>query len=104
MVCSVPPYSVGSIEEAITALTLNGAAALNRADSIGSIEVGKKGAFVVLNKDNYHFLPYYVGMNCVPVSYTHLDVYKRQAWYGSYQLLVRRVPAGGTLLVHASCL
>ena len=31
-----------SIEEAITALTLNGAAALNRADSIGSIEVGKE--------------------------------------------------------------
>jgi len=54
-----------TIEEAITALTLNGAAALNRADSIGSIEVGKKGDFVVLNTDNYHFLPYYVGMNCV---------------------------------------
>ena len=54
-----------TIEEAITALTLNGAAALNRADSIGSIEVGKKGDFVVLNSDNYHFLPYYVGMNCV---------------------------------------
>lgn len=54
-----------TVEEAITALTLNGAAALNRADSIGSIEVGKKGDFVVLNTDNYHFLPYYVGMNCV---------------------------------------
>lgn len=54
-----------TIEEAITALTLNGAAALNRADSIGSIEVGKKGDFAVLNTDNYHFLPYYVGMNCV---------------------------------------
>ena len=27
--------------------------------------VGKKGDFVVLNTDNYHFLPYYVGMNCV---------------------------------------
>jgi imidazolonepropionase len=54
-----------SIEEAITALTLNGAAALKRADSIGSIEVGKKGDFVVLNTDDYHFLPYYIGMNCV---------------------------------------
>lgn len=54
-----------TIEEAITALTLNGAAALNRADSIGSIEVGKKGDFVVLDTNNYHFLPYYVGMNCV---------------------------------------
>ena len=54
-----------TVEEAITALTLNGAAALNRADSIGSIEVGKKGDFAVLDTDNYHFLPYYVGMNCV---------------------------------------
>ena len=54
-----------TVEEAITALTLNGAAALNRADSIGSIEVGKKGDFVVLDSDNYHILPYYVGMNCV---------------------------------------
>lgn len=58
-------YMKLNIEEAITALTLNGAAALHRADSIGSIEVGKKGDFVLLNTDNYHFLPYYIGMNCV---------------------------------------
>ena len=58
-------YMQMSIGEAITALTLNGAAALNRAGSIGSIEVGKKGDLVVLNTDNYHFLPYYIGMNCV---------------------------------------
>lgn len=58
-------YMQMSIEEAITALTLNGAAALNRAGSIGSIEVGKKGDLVVLSTDNYHFLPYYIGMNCV---------------------------------------
>ena len=58
-------YMQMSVEEAITALTLNGAAALNRADRIGSIEVGKKGDFAVLDTDNYHFLPYYVGMNCV---------------------------------------
>lgn len=54
-----------TIEEAITALTLNGAAALNRADSIGSIEVGKRGDFVVLETSDYHVLPYYIGMNCV---------------------------------------
>lgn len=54
-----------SIEETITALTLNGAAALHRADRIGSIEVGKQGDFVLLNTDNYHILPYYIGMNCV---------------------------------------
>lgn len=54
-----------SIEETITALTLNGAAALHRAENIGSIEVGKQGDFVVLNSDNYHVLPYYIGMNSV---------------------------------------
>ena len=54
-----------SIEEAITALTLNGAAALGRADRIGSIEPGKQGDMVVLNTDNFHFLTYYIGMNCV---------------------------------------
>jgi len=57
-----------SVEEAITALTLNGAAALNRADTIGSIEVGKKGDLVLLNAPTYHVLPYYVGMNCVDVT------------------------------------
>ena len=42
-------YMKLSIEETITALTLNGAAALHRADRIGSIEVGKQGDFVILN-------------------------------------------------------
>ncbi|MEG1562772.1 MAG: imidazolonepropionase [Bacteroides sp.] len=54
-----------SIEEAITAFTLNGAAALGRADVLGSIEVGKWGDMVVLDAPDYHFLPYYIGMNCV---------------------------------------
>ncbi|NDV63872.1 imidazolonepropionase [Bacteroides sp. 224] len=61
-------YMQLSVEEAITALTLNGAAALNRADSIGSIEVGKKGDLVILPSDKYTILPYYVGMNCVDVT------------------------------------
>lgn len=58
-------YMKLSVEETITALTLNGAAALHRADRIGSIEVGKQGDFVVLNSANYHVLPYYIGMNSV---------------------------------------
>ncbi|MDL2213344.1 imidazolonepropionase [Bacteroides sp. OttesenSCG-928-D19] len=57
-----------TIEEVITALTLNGAAAVNRADSIGTLEVGKKGDMVILNSPNYNTLPYYVGMNCVEVT------------------------------------
>ena len=54
-----------SIEETITALTLNVVAVLLRADRIGSIEVGNQGDFIILNSDNYHILPYYIGMNCV---------------------------------------
>ncbi len=58
-------YMELTIEETLTALTLNGAAALNRADCIGSIEPGKHGDFVLLNTPDYHILPYYMGMNCV---------------------------------------
>ena len=58
-------YMNMSIEETITALTLNGAAALDIADEIGSIEVGKKGDIIILGSENYRVLPYYVGMNCV---------------------------------------
>lgn len=58
-------YMDMSIEETITALTLNGAAALDIADTTGSIEIGKAADMVMLNYDNYRMLPYYVGMNCV---------------------------------------
>ena len=52
-------------EEAVTALTINGAAAIGKADSIGSIDVGKKADLVLLRYPSYKFLPYHVGMNCV---------------------------------------
>lgn len=54
-----------SPEEALTALTINGAAALGRADKIGSIDVGKKADMVLLRYPSYKFIPYHVGMNCV---------------------------------------
>ncbi len=52
-------------EEAITALTINGAAALDRADVIGSIDVGKQGDLVILEFPSYHFIPYRIGVNTV---------------------------------------
>lgn len=52
-------------EEAVTALTINGAAAVNRADRIGSIDVGKKADMILLQYPSYKFLPYHVGMNIV---------------------------------------
>lgn len=44
-------YMKLTVAEAITAITLNGAAALGRADRIGSIEAGKQGDFVLLGTD-----------------------------------------------------
>ncbi|RHR60774.1 imidazolonepropionase [Parabacteroides sp. AF17-28] len=54
-----------SPEEALTALTINGAAALGRAKKIGSIDVGKKADMILLKFPSYKFLPYHVGMNLV---------------------------------------
>ena len=52
-------------EEAVSALTINSAAALDRADKIGSIDTGKQGDLVVLEFPSYKFLPYHVGVNTV---------------------------------------
>lgn len=54
-----------SIEEAIVALTINGAAALGRADKIGSLDVGKKADIIMLKYPSYKFIPYNIGMNTV---------------------------------------
>lgn len=61
-------YMKMSVEETLTALTLNGAAAIDRADRMGSIEAGKQGDVVILHFDTLDALPYYVGMNCVDVT------------------------------------
>lgn len=57
-----------SVEEAITALTLNGAATIGRAHRIGSIETGKQGDLTLLDTDTYYVLPYYTGMNSVEMT------------------------------------
>jgi imidazolonepropionase len=54
-----------SPEEAITAATINAAAALNLSMEVGSIEVGKKADLVLLDIPNYSFLPYHFGENHV---------------------------------------
>ncbi|WP_419033201.1 imidazolonepropionase [Dysgonomonas gadei] len=58
-------YMQLSPEEAVTALTINGAAAVGRADKTGSIDVGKQGDLVILEYPSYKFLPYHIGMNIV---------------------------------------
>jgi len=58
-------YMGMTIEETITSLTLNAAAGVGRASSIGSIDVGKKGDLVILEHPSYHFLPYHLGVSIV---------------------------------------
>ena len=50
-----------SPEEAITASTLNAAAALQLSREVGSIEVGKKADVILLNIPEYSYLPYHFG-------------------------------------------
>lgn len=70
--CSIPlmfslacVYMHMTVEEAVTALTINGAAALCRQDTVGSIEIGKKADLVFLEHPSIQFLPYCTGMNIV---------------------------------------
>jgi len=58
-------YMQLSPEETVNALTINGAAAVGRADKIGSIDVGKQGDILILEYPSYKFLPYHIGMNIV---------------------------------------
>ncbi len=51
--------------EIVTALTINAAAALGLASSIGSLEVGKQGDLVVLDAPSHRHLPYRLGVNLV---------------------------------------
>lgn len=70
--CSIPMlFALACIqmklttEEALTALTINGAAAVGQAKKVGSIDVGKKADLILLKYPSYKFLPYNIGMNIV---------------------------------------
>jgi imidazolonepropionase len=52
-------------EEAVTALTINAAAAVDKADSIGSIDCDKQADLVILEYPSYKYIPYRVGVNTV---------------------------------------
>ena len=51
--------------EAMTAATINAAHAIDRGDSIGSLEVGKKADIVIWDIPHYRYLPYHFGVNLV---------------------------------------
>jgi imidazolonepropionase len=54
-----------TVEESLTAATLNGAYSLRLAHETGSIEVGKRADFVLLDAPSYLHLVYHFGVNLV---------------------------------------
>lgn len=52
-------------EEVLTAVTLNGAAAVRRSDRLGSVEVGKQGDLLVWDAPDLDYICYRLGANLV---------------------------------------
>lgn len=52
-----------TMEEVLVATTVNAAHAINRGDTLGTLEVGKQADVLMLNVANYKQLQYYYGMN-----------------------------------------
>lgn len=52
-----------TMEEVLTATTINAAYALNRGKEIGSLERGKRADILILDVENYKQLQYFYGMN-----------------------------------------
>jgi imidazolonepropionase len=64
--------------EAISAATINGAHAVRRADSIGSLEAGKLADVTIVNANDYREIPYYFGVNLVDTTIKRGEVIYRQ--------------------------
>ncbi|GHO74980.1 imidazolonepropionase [Ktedonobacter sp. SOSP1-85] len=66
MILDLAMSSMGmSLEEALTAATINGARALALQDEIGSIEVGKQCELALWSIQDYHEIGYHFGTNLV---------------------------------------
>jgi len=57
--------------EALTAATLNAARAIERDDTLGSLEIGKNADFVLLDIPSIQYIPFHMGSNMVK------DVFKK---------------------------
>ncbi|MEK5330382.1 MULTISPECIES: imidazolonepropionase [unclassified Lysinibacillus] len=62
-----------TLEEVLTATTINAACALNRGHEIGTLEAGKQADVIILDVANYKQLQYFYGMN-----HTHTVIKKGQ--------------------------
>lgn len=54
-----------TVEEAVTAFTINGAKAIGREKTVGSLEPGKQADIVILDSPSIRFLPYHAGVSSV---------------------------------------
>lgn len=73
-------YMNMSIEEVITALTINGAAAVDRADKVGSLEPGKAADIIFLKFPSIHFMPYHTAINLVETVIKNGDTVYHKEW------------------------
>ena len=73
-------YMGMTIEEVITALTINGAAAVDRADTIGSLEPGKKADIIFLKFPSIHFMPYHSTINLVETVIKNGETVYHKEW------------------------
>lgn len=73
-------YMNMSIEEVITALTINGAAAVDRADQIGSIEEGKKADIIFLKYPSINYMPYHTTINLVETVIKNGETVYHKEW------------------------
>jgi len=64
--------------EAISAATINGAHAVQRAESVGSLEPGKQADLILLNARDYREIPYSFGVNLVDMTIKRGVVVYRQ--------------------------
>lgn len=73
-------YMNMSIEEVISALTINGAAAVGRADTIGSLEKGKNADIVILKYPSVHYMPYHTAINLVETVIKNGETVYQKEW------------------------
>lgn len=67
-------------EEVLTAVTLNGAAAIGMADTVGTLEPGKQGDLVIWDAPDLNYLCYRMGSNLVHSVVKRGKVYTKNTW------------------------
>ena len=64
LIMSIAALKMGmTMEEVISAVTINSAKALNRNNEIGSLEINKKADFAIFKAEDYSEIVYYTGMS-----------------------------------------